>query len=108
MALSDEAASDEVQLALAALTKSIPIVTRSMILTAQRGEYALSYLQQMLRCSGGRSWRPIGLHGTLRASTAQEASPLASLLASTAFSEFTTVFSDQNHPYPRTQFIPTL
>ena len=43
MALSDEAASDEVQLALAALTKSIPIVTRSMILAAQRGEYALSY-----------------------------------------------------------------
>ena len=88
MALSDEAASDEVQLALAALTKSIPIVTRSMILAAQRGEYALSYLQQMLRCSGGRSWRPIGLHGTLRASTAEEASPLVSLLASTAFTEW--------------------
>ena len=41
MAASDEAASDEVQLALAALTERIPIITRSVI--TKRGDYALSY-----------------------------------------------------------------
>ena len=43
MAASDEAASDEVQLALAALTESIPIITRSVI-AKRGGDYALSYL----------------------------------------------------------------
>lgn len=48
MAASDEAASDEVQLALAALTERIPIITRSVI--TKRGDYALSYLD----CGCGR------------------------------------------------------
>ena len=48
MAASDEAASDEVQLALAALTARIPIITRSVI--TKRGDYALSYLD----CGCGR------------------------------------------------------
>ena len=38
MAASDEAASDEVQLALAALTESIPIITRSVIASKCRRE----------------------------------------------------------------------
>ena len=49
MAASDEAASDEVQLALAALTESIPIITRSVI-AKRGGDYALSYLD----CGCGR------------------------------------------------------
>ena len=40
--------SDEVQLALAALTARIPIITRSVI--TKRGDYALSYLD----CGCGR------------------------------------------------------
>ena len=48
MAASDEAASDEVQLALAALTERIPIITCSVI--TKRGDYALSYLD----CGCGR------------------------------------------------------
>ena len=52
MPLSDEAASEEVQLALAALTNRFSIVTSTETLQSkQRGEFILAHLECGCRCS---------------------------------------------------------